>query len=83
MRVATEEVFRADATIGEVAPATARNADLFGELCGVIDQQHAPPALAGGGGTHHAGRARTDDQHIVVPRGGWRSRRGWVRHVST
>ena len=83
VRVAAEEVFRADATIGEVAPATARNADLFGELFGMIDQQHATPTLAGGGGAHHAGRARADDQHIVVPRTGWRSRRGWVRHVST
>ena len=76
MWVTTEKMFRANAAVGEVAPSAARNTDLLGQLLGVIDQQHATPTLSGGGCAHHAGRARTDDQHVVVTRSGLRSGRG-------
>ena len=64
------EVFRgrvSDFEVGEIAAAAARDADLLGELFGVVDDQHAAPALAGLGGAHHAGCAGAyhDDVEVV------------------
>jgi hypothetical protein len=62
--VARQVVGDAHVQVGEVAAAAAGDADLLGELGGVVDDQHAAPALAGFGGAHHAGGAGADHDHV-------------------
>src|SRR5690606_37049137 len=64
MRVAREEVGGLDAAVGEVAAPAAGDADLLGQLGGVVEQQHATTALAGLTGTHHAGGAGADHDDV-------------------
>ena len=56
----------ADVQIGEVAAPAAGDADLLGELGGVVDDQHAASALTGFGGAHHAGGAGADHDDVEV-----------------
>jgi len=64
LRVLADEVLvrraRIEIAIGEVAAPAARDADFFGHLVGVVDQQHAQPALASLAGAEQAGGAGTD-----------------------
>lgn len=49
-----------------VAPAAARDADLLGELGGVVEDQHLASALAGLGRAHHAGGTGADHDDVEV-----------------
>ena len=53
------------AEIGEVAAPAAGNQDLAARFLIVIDQQHAPTALAGDRGAHHPGAAGTEDDRVI------------------
>ncbi len=63
-RIAGQEVRRADVPVREVAAAAARDADLLGELRGVVDQHDRAAAASGHGRAHHAGRAGPDDGDV-------------------
>ena len=68
LRVLADEVLvrraRIEIAIGEVAAPAARDADFFGHLVGVVDQQHAQPALASLAGAEQAGGAGTDHDGV-------------------
>jgi hypothetical protein len=66
MRVVGQEVVRLKVTVGEVAASTPGNADLFGQLCRMVDQQHTSAARTRGCGAHHACRPGTDHDHIEL-----------------
>lgn len=53
--------------IGEIAAPAAGDADLLAGGLGMIENQNGAAALAGADGTHHAGGARADDDHIALP----------------
>ena len=63
-------VRRTRVKIGEIAASAARDADLFAELVGMLDQQNAPPALSGDGGAHHPRGACADDDNVEARTGG-------------
>ena len=65
MRVGRDIAIGCGVDVGEIAPPPARNQDLLADRIGVIDQQDAPPALAGGEGAHQPGRARAEDDGVV------------------
>jgi hypothetical protein len=54
--------------IGEVAAATARDADFFGASIAVIDQEHPQSALAGYRRAHEAGGTAANDREVVRER---------------
>jgi hypothetical protein len=64
-----EEVLGAAVEVGEVGAAAAGDEDLFADALGVVEQKDAAAATAGGGGTHKAGSAGSEDEDIEV-RGG-------------
>ena len=61
-----DKIARRGVGVGEVAPPTARDAYLLACRLGMIDDQHAAPALAGLDGAHHARRTGPDDHDIEV-----------------
>ncbi len=64
--IGREEAFRHAAEIGEVAAPAAADQDLLAGLVGVIEQQHAPPALARAHGGEQPRRAGAEDDDIEV-----------------
>ena len=64
MRVFAQELGRRGVTVGEVATATARNADFFGDFFAVVNQQDFEAELARLTGTKQAGSARTNHHDI-------------------
>ena len=69
MRVRRQEALGHGADIGEVAPPAARNQDLFARRIGMVDDQHPPPPLPGGRGSHKPRRARAEDDRVIVLHG--------------
>src|SRR3546814_1773109 len=57
LRVLGQEVGGTGAQIGEIAASTARDADFFSQLSGMVDQHNAQAALSRHSGGHHARRA--------------------------
>src|SRR5699024_10197453 len=55
--------------IGEVAAATAGDADFFAGEFGVIDHKDGAAALAGFYGRHHAGSTGAEHHDVVVDHG--------------
>mmetsp|Transcript_39157 Transcript_39157/g.91835 ORF Transcript_39157/g.91835 Transcript_39157/m.91835 type:complete len:346 (+) Transcript_39157:489-1526(+) len=66
-RVVGQKVGRADFTIREIATPTAGDTDFFSQPFGVIDQQHAQPALPGLPSAEQARCARTHHHRIESP----------------
>jgi len=66
VRVLRKEVARTGPAVGEVAASPAGDADLLAQQMIVLDHQHAAAALTRLRRAHHAGRARADDDDIVV-----------------
>ena len=64
MRILRKEICWRRVDIGEVAAATAGDADFFAELVIMVEQQHRFAALARVGCAHHAGRTGADDDDI-------------------
>lgn len=64
-RIVREEVLSARVDIGEVAAATARNADFLARLFGVVDDEDTPPSPARRQRAEKAGAARANDDGIV------------------
>jgi hypothetical protein len=64
VRIPGDEVFRAGGAVGEVAPPAARDADLFGRLLGVVDQQDLEAALAGDARTEHPGGTSAQNDRV-------------------
>ena len=62
--IVREEAGGMDAEVGEVAPPTAGNADLFAGRPGVVQHQHPPAPKGGLGGTHHAGCTGPDHDDV-------------------
>jgi hypothetical protein len=58
------EIRRPGVEVGEVAAASAGDADLLGDLLGVVDQEHPQSELAGPGGAEQAGGAGADDHRV-------------------
>ena len=66
MRIGRQERLGPAAEVGEVAAAAARDQDLLADLVGVLQHQHAAPALAGAQGAHQAGGAAARDDDVVA-----------------
>lgn len=66
MRVLGQEVFGPSVEVGEVAPATSGDEDLFAWVVGVIEQDDAATALPGLDGAHQPGGTCSDDDGIYV-----------------
>ena len=64
MRIFGKKICRTGIEIGEVATATAGDADFFGEPGCMVDQHDRTAALAGSCGAHHAGGTCADDGDI-------------------
>ncbi len=64
MRIVREERLGSRVAIGEVAAPATGDQDLLADLLGVIEQQHAPAALAGAHRAHQAGGAGPDNDDI-------------------
>src|SRR5438270_1640570 len=78
VRVGGEEAFRAGVEVGEVAPASAGDEDLFAGAVCVIEYEHATASPAGVDGAEETGGSCAEDEdvgfdHVV---GG----RAWRRH---
>ena len=65
MRILADIAGGFDAHVGEIAPAAARNQDLFAGLFRVIHQQHTRAALAASGRRQKASAAGAKDNHII------------------
>jgi hypothetical protein len=73
VRVGRQELRRRGVAVGEVAAAAARDADLLGQLLGMVDHQHPQAALPGDAGTEQPGRTGAEDHGVEV---GWGGRHG-------
>ncbi len=63
-RILSQVGSRMDAQVGKVATPPARYADLLARSSGMVDQAYAATAFGRFDGTHHSGRAGTDNQDI-------------------
>jgi hypothetical protein len=66
VRIGREEALRHAAEVGEVAAPAAGDEDLLARLVRVVEQQHAPAALARAQGGEHPGRSGAEDDDIEV-----------------
>src|SRR5690606_31567660 len=64
MRVLREEVARARAEIGEIAPPASGNADLLARRLRMVEHEHASAARSRMDSAHHARSARAEDDGI-------------------
>ena len=78
VRVRRQVVGRRRAGIGEVAASAAGHQDLLADLVGMVDHQHAQPALASRDRRHQACGAGADDDGVVGGSAHAHSREGRV-----
>jgi hypothetical protein len=60
------EVVRSDVDVGEIAAAAARDADLLGDLLGVVDEDDRAAELATDRGAVQPGGASADDRDVAA-----------------
>ena len=70
MRIGREEALRRAARIGEVAAPAAADEDLLPRLLGVVEQQHAAPALPRAHRAEQPRRAGAEHHHIEIRHAG-------------
>ncbi len=66
MRIFGEEVLRLGVKIREVAAAAAGDQDFFADFFGAFEEHDAATAFARFDGTHQAGCAAAENDHIKV-----------------
>ena len=64
VRVVAQEVGGAGVQVGEIAPASTRNSNFFGQFLTVVDQQYSQAQLAGYSSAEQAGGTRSQHDDI-------------------
>ncbi len=59
-------MFRPHGPVREVTASPAGDQDFFPGLSGMLQKQYGTPALSGSQGAHESGRARADDDDLIV-----------------
>src|SRR3546814_5583840 len=66
MRVRRQKAYGGGVEVGEVAAPAARDQYLLAHRLGLVEQQHAPPALPRDRGAHQPGRAGAQYDGVII-----------------